>query len=372
MLIACITAGGGAFALDAPIDPWAEADWQLPLTGLQRSAVRSVKLVEQTMMPSPGGPAQAASTRESHVVFDGDGRVERVDMRVDSRGERSQGFSLAYVWSGSRLLRIDDAGASRPYLQREYDAAGRLKVERKRVGAVERRVEIAYDAAGREAERVTVEGSYRRRESRRYHGNGKLKSLVAGADSVRGKRSVVFDGEGRPTEIVDTDLSSRIVTAIRYPSALVAVRKVGGFYVSKDGVRSPHREVTFRVRRVEELMTVSEPEAPLARRETVDGRAEETQADYDDAGRPQVQRRLDGNGNVLCVTTFRYHASGVPESVRSRAPNSDERCKTEPNDYEYDIEGDERGNWKRLRVSLVAANGARTLALEQRRVVEYR
>jgi hypothetical protein len=160
------------------------------------------------------------------------------------------------------------------------------------------------------------------------------------------------------------------VTQIRYPNSLAAVYDDSAAILSGGGLRKYRREVSFRVRQAEELTNPGEPELPLSRREVRDGVSSETQTEFDDAGRPVLQRRLVGE-RLRCVTEWRYHASGVLLSTRSRQGEGDTRCPDSP-DIDADIEVDERGSWVRQVVHVTHADGRRVRSAERTREVDYR
>ena len=207
------------------------------------------------------------------------------------------------------------------------------------------------------------------RERRSYHPNGALKSIDT--DTKGGPaRTVTFDPLGRPVKISSREPQALRVTQIRYPTSISAVYDDSAAILSGGGLRKYTREVSFRVRRAEELASPSEPEQPLTRREVRDGTASETQTEFDDEGRPLRRRQLVGE-RLRCVTEWLYHASGLLLSARSRQGDGDARCTDNP-DLDADIEVDERGNWVRQVVHLTHADGRRVRAAERTREIDYR
>jgi hypothetical protein len=269
------------------------------------------------------------------------------------------------------LQRIDEDGAALPVLQRQPDAAGRVVLQIERRGESLERTTFQYDAAGRERERVVDPGKAAGsvRERRSYHPNGALKSI----DSVtKGgpARTVTFDPLGRPVKISSREPQALRVTQIRYPNSLAAVYDDSAAILSGGGLRKYRREVSFRVRAAEELTNPAEPEQPLSRREVRDGKSAETQTEFDEAGRPVLRRQLVGE-QLRCVTEWRYHASGVLLSARSRQGESDAQCPDSP-DIDAEVEVDERGSWVRQVVHVIHADGRRVRSAERTREIDYR
>jgi hypothetical protein len=183
-------------------------------------------------------------------------------------------------------------------------------------------------------------------------------------------RTVTFDPLGRPVKISSREPQALRVTQIRYPTSLSAVYDDSAAILSGGGLRKYTREVSFRVRRAEELMNPGEPEQPLSRREVRDGTASETQTEFDEAGRPLKRRQLVGE-RLRCVTEWQYHASGALLSARSRQGESDTRCPDSP-DIDAEVEVDERGGWVRQVVHVTYADGRRVRSAERTREIDYR
>ena len=358
-LLLCVVAAGAA-AKDPPLDPWADPQWRAALAGLKPADVRSVRWSETLF---DAGAPEAAATQVRRFTFGDDGRLAALD---------SDGRGLRYQWSESGgLQRIDEDGAAQPLLQRQFDGQGRIVLQLERLGERVERTTIQYDAAGRERERLTDagKGGGRTRERRIYHPNGMLKSLDS--DTQGGPvRTVSFDPLGRPVKISSREPKALRVTQVRYPTSLSAVYDDSAALLSGGGLRKYRREVSFRVRRAEELTQPGEPEQPLLRREVRDGTAFETHTEFDDAGRPLKRRQLVGE-RVRCVTEWQYHASGVLLAARSRQGDSDARCPDSA-DIDAAIEVDERGNWVRQVVHLTHADGRRVRAAERTREIDYR
>lgn len=353
-------AAGGASAKDPPLDAWADPQWRAALAGLQAADVRSVRWSETLF--DPGAP-DAGATQVRRFTFGEHGRLATFD---------SDARRLRYQWSESGVLqRIDEDGAAQPLLQRQFDGRGRLVLQLERLGERVERTTIHYDAAGRERERLTDpgKGSGGTREHRSYHANGTLKSLDI--DTKGGPaRTISFDPLGRPVKISSREPKALRVTQVRYPTSLSAVYDDSAAIMSGGGLRKYRREVSFRVRRPEELTRGGEPEQPLLRREVRDGTAFETHTEFDDAGRPLRRRQLVAE-RVRCVTEWQYHASGLLLAARSRQGDGDARCPDSA-DVDAVIEVDERGNWVRQVVHLTHADGRRVRAAERTREIDYR
>jgi hypothetical protein len=360
------------WAKDPPLDPWADAQWRGALSGLKASEVRSVRWSEQLFEAGSGAEPVVTSSQVRRFTFADDGRLAALGSERARRGERDERRQLKYQWDpAGQLQRIDEEGAAQPLLQRQADAAGRVVLQLERRGEALERTTFQYDAAGRERERVVDAGKAtgRVRERRSYHPNGALKSIDT--DTKGGPtRTVTFDPLGRPVKISSREPQALRVTQIRYPTSLSAVFDDSAAILSGGGLRKYTREVSFRVRRAEELASPSEPEQPLSRREVRDGTSSETQTEFDDEGRPLRRRQLVGE-RLRCVTEWLYHASGLLLSTRSRQGEGDARC-ADSSDIDAEIEVDERGNWVRQVVHLTHADGRRVRAAERTREIDYR
>jgi hypothetical protein len=368
-LCGAVTAG----AKDPPLDPWNDAQWRGALSGLKGGDIRSVRWSEQSFDATAGAESAVASSQTRLFTFADDGRLATLDSERSRRGERDERHSLRYQWSPKgQLQRIDEDGVAQPLLQREADAAGHLALQLERRGELLERTTFQYDAAGRERERVVDAGKAtgRVRERRSYHPNGALKSIDT--DTKGGPtRTITFDPLGRPVKISSREPQALRVTQIRYPTSLSAVYDDSAAILSGGGLRKYTREVSFRVRRPEELTGAGEPEQPLSRREVRDGASSETQTEFDDAGRPLRRRQLMGE-RVRCITEWQYHASGVVLSAHShQGDNSDARCPDSP-DIDAEVEVDERGNWIRQVMHVTQPDGRRVRSVERSREIDYR
>jgi hypothetical protein len=368
LALGCATA---AWAKDPPLDPWTDAQWRGAFSGLKAGEVRSVGWSEQLWEAAAGEPA-VVSSQARRFIFSDDGRLTTLTSEGRRHGEQDERRQLRYQWSADgQLQRIDEEGSAQPLLQRQADAAGRVVLQIERRGAVLERTTFLYDAAGRERERVTESGKAtgRVRERRSYHPDGGLKTIET---DTRGgpSRSVSFDPLGRPLKISSREPQALRVTQIRYPTSLSAVYDDSAAILARGGLRKYTREVRFRVRRAEELQSAGEPEQPLSRREVRDGTSLETQTEFDDEGRPMLQRQLSGE-RVRCTTEWHYHASGLLLAVRNHQPEGDARCPDSP-DVDVDIAVDARGNWVRQVVYLTAADGRRVRTAERTREIDYR
>lgn len=371
MLAAALACSAGAWGLDPPRDVWADPEWQMGLLGLKPGAARSVRWTEQLAAPPSGdGEPVVVSYRASKLGFDDNGRLATLHGERQRRGERDQRLALQYQWSGQVLQRIDDEGAAEPLWHRRFDAAGRVVLEAERQGVVVRRTVFKYDAAGRETERVVeaAGGATRVRERRSYHINGALKSIDT--ESKGGSSSSSFDTAGRPVRRTVREAESMRVVQFRYPTAQTAVIDDSSASLTRGGLRKDTRELVLRVRRPEDLLGPGEPEQPLSRRETRNGRTTETQTDFDDEGRATAQRLLENN-QLRCQIEWRYHASGLPLAVHARRPDGETRCP-EQGDIDAEIEVDARGNWVRQVIHLTQPDGRRARVAEHTREIEYR
>lgn len=371
----CLLALGcaaAAWAKDPPLDPWNDGQWRAALSGLKAGDVRSVRWSEQLLDSAAGLEPAIVSSQTRRFAFGDDGRLTSLGSERQRPGERDERRQLRYQWGPEgQLQRIDEEGVVQPLLQRQADAAGRIVLQLERRGEALERTTFQYDAAGRERERVTEPGKAagRVRERRSYHPNGALKSIET--DTKGGPaRSVSFDPLGRPVKITSREPQALRVTQIRYPTSLSAVYDDSAAILARGGLRKYTRVVSFRVRRAEELTQAGEPEQPLSRREVRDGTTTETQTEFDDEGRPMLQRQLVGE-RVRCVTEWHYHATGLLLAARSRQSDGDARCADSP-DLDADIELDARGNWVRQVVHLTHADGRRVRAAERTREIEYR
>lgn len=370
MCVAGLVAAGPALAKDPPQDPWSDPEWKGALHGLTPGAMRALRWSEQLFAAQPGAEPALVSQRISRLTFDDRGRLETLATERQRRGERDERRQLRYRWADSgQLQRIDEEGQAQPLWQR--DGADRVVVETERRGALLQRTTIKFDADGRELERLIDPGkaASRVRERRTYHANGVLKSIASDAKGGLA-RTVSFDPLGRPQKITERDPQALRVTQIRYPTPLTAVYDDSGASLARGALRRYTRELTFRVRHPEELQGAGEPQQPLSRREVRDGRITEVQTEFDDDGRPLIERQLDGQ-RVRCITQWQYHPSGLPLSARSRQPDVDARCPEHP-DLDVQIEVDAAGNWTRQVTFLTAADGQRVRVAEQTREIEAR
>lgn len=370
-LALCCTAA--AWAKDPPLDPWTDAQWRAALSGLKAGDVRSVRWSEQLFENTAGGEPVVASSQLRRFTFADDGRLTALASERSRRGEHDERRQLRYEWSPEgQLRRIDEDGLAQPLLQRQVDTGGRIVQQLERRGEVTERTTFQYDAAGRERERVVDPGKVagRARERRSYHPNGALKSIES--DTKGGPaRTLTFDPLGRPVKISSREPQALRVTQVRYPTSVSAVYDDSAAILSGGGLRKYTREISFRVRRAEELKNAGEPDQPLSRREVRDGTSTETQTEFDDAGRPILRRQLTGE-RLLCTTEWHYHASGALLSARSRQGEGDARCADGGPDIDAEIEVDERGGWVRQVVYLTHADGRRVRAAERTREIDYR
>jgi YD repeat-containing protein len=140
-----------AHAQTPPLDPWTDPAWQDVLYGLPSGQVARVSATQQLLNPLSAA-GEVISTREIQFEFDApDGRVRRLVLDEDRRGESRRQRRLRYVYEAGRLQRIDEDGQATPALTRRYDAAGRPVEQTERTGAVVARTTWRYDTAGRPA-----------------------------------------------------------------------------------------------------------------------------------------------------------------------------------------------------------------------------
>lgn len=370
-VLLCLLVAGGAEAFDAPLDPWAEPEWQVGLLGLEPGRVGAVRWTEQIFAPVASAPAEPVSTRTIYWTFDDQGRLQTLASRQLQRGEAERVLRLRYRYDAAgRLEQIDDELGGGAYLRRRRDGAGRLVDEQLRNGAAVQRTVWRYDRAGREIERVQEQGKHRLRERRSYHPGGALSR--SDRHSSNGRRDARFDAQGRLVRMVDSDLLERTTTTVRYPDALTAVRSTRGIALERDGVRRPASEVTLRVADARQWQgRAEEPEQLVERRETRAGRTTSFTMSYDAAGRPLQRREVRSDGSV-CITDWHYHPSGLPLSVAAYQASSQLPCAGEPRAVDYEIEVDDRGRWLRHTVTLVDEAGRRLRAAEHRREIDDR
>jgi YD repeat-containing protein len=361
-----------AWAKDPPLDPWTDAQWRNALAGLKAGDVRGVRWSEQIFDAPTEAQAPPTATQSQRFSFGDDGRLTTFGSERSRRGEPDERRRLRYQWGDDGdLRRIDDEDLGQTLLQRQVDTSGRVVLQLERRGDVVERTTYHYDAAGQLRERVIDRGKAAApvRERRSYHANGALKSIDT-ATKGGPTRSIAFDPLGRPVKVSSREPKALRVTQIRYPTSLSAVYDDSAAILNRGALRKYRREISFRVRRDDELATAGEPEQPLVRREVRDGAVTETQTEFDEAGRP-IRRRQLVNDTVRCVTEWQYHPSGLLQSARSRQGDGDARCAESP-DVDAEIEVDERGNWIREVVVLTYADGRRARSVERTREIDYR
>jgi YD repeat-containing protein len=358
-------------ALDVPVDPWADAGMQAALLGLKPGSVRSVRWSEQLFAPREGSAAPV-SARTTQLEFDPRGRLDALTLVEERQNERATNRVFRYHHDADgRLARIEQDGLPGALLERHYDAAGRLSQEDEKVGVLLRQTRWRYDAAGRELGRRIAEGSSTRTtETRSYWPDGGLKRIEQRGGAMS-SRTVEFDTSGRPTQIVENDLLSRQTTRIRYPQPLVAEHSVSRIGASREGVRSTTREVVFRVRTTDEFKRPGEPEKPVSRRVAEAGKVIETQADFDNLGRPRAERFIGPTGELVCVSEWQWHASGLPAWTHTRQEIAGTHCGLDNGSVDFDITVDEHGHWVRQVIEITQPNGRWRIGV-QTREIEFR
>jgi YD repeat-containing protein len=357
-----------AHAEAPPVDPWTDAAWADVMYGLVRGKVARLHATQQLYDVQASTPG-TVSTREVQLEFElPDGRVSRLALNEERRGESGSRRSFRYVYEAGALRRIDEDGQATPAVTRRYDAAGRPVEHAERTGAVVARTTWRYDAAGRLIERLFDSGAgSRSKETRRYRRDGTLERLDVDGGTLVGKR-VDFDASERPVRIRVTDLLDRRETKISYPSPLEAIHETNGFAVARGGGRFAYT-TGYRVRTPQELRGVEAPELPTMRRSVRGTSRDEVQTDYDAAGRLLAEHSLDAGGHVACTGRIAYHPSGPPVAVRNERARPDARC--EGGDLDNEISADERGSWAKQRMWLLRPDGQRRLMSVQTRRIEY-
>ncbi len=346
-----------AAALEVPVDPWSDVGTQAALLGLKPGNVRSVRWSEQLFAPREGRSAPISS-RITQLEFDAGGRLDALSLMLERQHEAATKRVFRYRYDAAgRVARIEQDGLPGALLERHYDAAGRLRQEDEKVGVLLRQTQWRYDPAGRVLERSVAEGnSTRTTETRRYRSDGTLQRIALRGGAMS-SRSVEFDPSGRPSQRVETDLFSRQTTRIRYPEPLVAEHHVSGFAASREGVGSSTRDVVLRVRTADEFKVPGEPEKPVSRRVAEAGKVVEKQTDFDSLGRPQAERFFGPSGQLVCVSEWQWHASGLPAWTHTRQESPAVDCGLDNGTVDIDITVDERGNWVRQAIDITQANG---------------
>lgn len=366
LLLACAFA---AHAQAPPLDPWTDAEWQDVMADLTRGKVVRVQATQQ-LLDIHSGSGDALSRRDVQLEFEGpQGRVSRLVVNHERRGEARSRRSFRYVYEAGLLRRIDEEGQATPAVTRRYDAAGRPEEHVERTGAVAARTTWRYDAAGRLRERVQDSGTgSRTKETRRYRRDGTLERLDVDSGAMVGKR-VDFDAEERPLRIRVTDVFDRHETTVTYPSPTEANHATTGFALQREGARRYTYTTRYRVRTPQELRGVEAPLLPTLRRHVRGTQHDELQTEYDDEGRVRVERRLDAGGQVMCVGRITYHPSGPPTTVRNERSQANARC--EGNDLDNEVNTDAQGHWAEQRMWLLRQDGQRRPMSIQTRRVEY-
>lgn len=360
----------GALAAHAavpPLDPWADDEWQDVMHGLPQGRVVRLQATQQ-LLDIHAGSGAVLSERSVEMVFEAPGgRVARLVVDDERRGESRSRRAFRYVYEGSLLRRIDEDGQAEPALARRYDAAGRPLEQTERTGAVVARTAWRYDAQGRLRERTFDSGAgARSKETRAYRRDGTLERLVVDGGVLTGRR-IDFDALERPVRIRVTDTFDRHETAITYPVPTEAVHETTGFALTRDGAGRYTYSTRYRVRTPEELRSAEPPQRPTWRRHARGTLHEEVQTEYDDAGRVRVERRFDADGQLVCVGRIDYHPSGPPIAVRNERARPGAPCET--GDLDNEVRTDEQGRWIEQRMSIVRPDGARRpMSIQTRRV----
>lgn len=361
-----VVAACAAHAAESPpIDPRTDTAWQdifHDLPGQKLASVRSVQRLFDIHAAPGGGEGALISTREVLVVFDpaASTRVSRLTVNEARRGEASsrRGFSYVYDEHG-RLRRIDEDGHAVPAVERRHDAAGRPVAHAERTGAVVARTAWRYDSGGRLLERTTDSGGgARSRETRRYRGDGTLERTDVASGALTHRR-VDYDREERPVRVQARDAFDRHETTITYPSATESVHATSGFTLAREGAGRYTHTTHYRVRAASELRGVEAPALPTLRRHVRGTRHDETQTEYDGAGRVLTERQFDGAGRATCLARIEHHPSGPPLTVRHERATPEARC--DGHDLVAEIRTDAKGRWTEQRISVIRSGGERRL-----------
>ena len=369
VLLLCAVA---ARAETPPLDPWTDPAWQDVLHGLPRGQVARVSASQRLLNPLSAA-AEVLSTREVQFEFEPpDGRVARLALTQERRGESRSQRSLRYIYEAGRLQRIEEDGQATPALTRRYDAAGRPIEQAERTGAVVARTTWRYDTAGRPVERVFDGGTGSRpRETWRYRRDGTLERRQLDSSRLFGK-TIDFDAQERPVRIRVTDVLDRHETTIAYPSPTEAVHTTTGFALTRDGAGRYAYTTHYRVRAPQELRRVEAPELPTLRRQVRGTRHIESQTEYDADGRIVNEREIDGAGQPGCTRRFTYHPAGPPLAVRQEGTHANAPCGQQSGDMDYEIQADERGHWIEQRITMLRPDGQRRPMAVHARRIEYR
>lgn len=184
----------------------------------------------------------------------------------------------------------------------------------------------------------------------------------------RGKR-IDFDADERPVRIEVTDLEHRHDTKVTYPSPIEAIHATTGHAASLRGA-GPYAYTThYRAATPQELRRVEAPERPTMRRHVRGTTHDETQTEFDPAGQALANRRIDAEGNVVCIERITLHASGVPLAVRNERMRPNATCAN--TDIDNGIRTDERGRWIEQRMWMLRPDGQRRPMAVLTRQIEY-
>lgn len=369
--IAAAIALGGATAApgaEPPLDVFTDEQWQTTLLGLSATPPRRIGHDEALFDPRTG---EVLSTQRVEFGFDESGRLVQASLRRDARGERTRQHAWRYQRDiQGRLVQIDEDGTDRPALARRFDDRGRLVEERRATGALTTITRWRHDTAGREVERIESGGGHETVVRTRYRRDGSRERQITGAGLLRSS-DMRFDAQGRPARMVIRDLTERRTTTVEYPHPRRAVHTIVATGLSKDGGYRNEWVRTFEVRRPDELTQWPEPSSPELRAERFRGQESSTRTVFDVQGR--VMRQIESAGSVeRCRNEFRYHPSGLPESITATAPNGKGPCSGAAQAVEFEIETDERGRWTRHVIHMTDARGQRVRMAEHRRQIEDR
>ncbi len=371
LLLPLLLCAAMAHAETPPLDPWTDPAWQDVLYGLPPGQVTRVSASQQLFNPL-SATGEVMNTREVQFEFEAlDGRVRRLVLTEERRGEARRQRSLRYIYESGRLQRIEEDGQATPALTRRYDAAGRPVEQTERTGAVVARTTWRYDASGRPVESVQDSGTgSRQRETWRYRRDGTLERRQQ--DSGRLGKTLEFDAQERPVRIRVTDVLDRHETTVTYPSPTEAVQTTTGFALARDGAGRYEHTTHYRVRTPQELRRVEAPELPTLRRQVRGTQHVDAQTEYDGAGRIVVEREIDAFGQPVCTARITYHPSGPPLTTRHEGGRSSKPCGVQGGDLDNEVKADDRGHWIEQRMTMLRPDGQRRPMSAQTRRIEYR
>jgi YD repeat-containing protein len=353
---------------EPPLDVFTDEQWQTTLLGLLPTPPRRVRH-DQTLFDPRGGAM--LSTQRVELGFDDAGRLAQASLHREPRGEGVRRHHWRYHYDDrNRIVRIDEEGLDRPALTRRFDAQGRLVEETRGEGVLTAYTRWRYDAAGREIERVESRAGGETVVRTRYRRDGSRERQTSDRGRLQSS-DLRFDAQGRPIREKVRDWSERRTTTVEYPNPRRAVQTIVATGLSKSGAYRNERVLTFEVRTAEELLQWPEPATPELRAERSGRHDTTTRTEFDAQGR--ALRQLEARGQTLrCRNEFRYHASGLLESVTATRLDAPGPCPDGPQSVDFTIETDARGRWTYHVIHMTDASGQRVRMAEHRRQIEDR